>query len=102
MTNIVQSIDPNTNNLNEVFKPSSSNNVDTQLSSVSDYNSLALDSENDLIMMLFNICSYDAHNGDMQTIFDNGSNYPRILALSETLFSEENISDSISFQEIVL
>ena len=62
-----------------------------------EYISLALNSENDLILMHLNICSYDAHIDDLHAIFENGTTFPHVMVLSGTWFSERSISDLIGF-----
>ena len=94
----MQSIDPDTDHLNEVFEPGFSNNVDTNFCSISDYNSLALNSENDLVLRHLNSCSYDAHIDDLHAIFKIGTTYPHVLSLSEAWLSEQSISHLIGFQ----
>ena len=95
----MQSIDPDTNHLNEVFEPGFSDNIDENFCSVSDYNSLALHSEIYLIMMHLNICSYGAHIVNPHAMLDSIITYPHVLVLTETWFSEQSISDLQGFQE---
>ena len=97
MTNSMQGIDLYTNCLNEVFEPGFSNTVDKNFCSVSDYRSLALNSENDLIIMQLNMSSYSAHIDDLHAMFDNSTTYQHVLVLSETWFSEQSISDLQGF-----
>ena len=60
-----------TNYLNEFFESGFSNNVDTKLSSVSNYISLALDLEISLIEMHFSRCRFGAQKDALQAIFHN-------------------------------
>ena len=98
MNHSTQSIETDTKHLNEDFESSFSNNVDKKISSVSDYNSIASYSENDLIMMHLSICGYRAHIDDPHSMFDNSTTYPHVLIPSETWFSEQSISDSQGFK----
>ena len=95
MTNSTQSIEPDTNYLNEVFEPGFSNNLGKNVRLVSDYNSPASSSENDSVMMQLNTRSFGVHIYVPHAYFDNSTAYPHVMVLSETWFSKQSISEVI-------
>ena len=94
----MQSIESDTNHLNEIFEPGFSNNVDKKFCLVFYYNSLALNSEFDLIIMHLNIFTFGALFDYLHAMFDNRTTYPHVLVLSETEFSEQSVSDLQGFK----
>ena len=91
MTELYESIDPDTNYYDAILETMSSSQQ-SQYISVSEYNTLPSDNSN-LTILSYNIRSFNQNKDALFSTFDSFHKFPNILHFSETWFNEQNVEE---------